>query len=327
MGGRDIIVIGASAGGVEALCQLVRGLSPGLPASVFVVCHFPTGAVSALPEILSRVGTLLARHARDGEPTYPAHIYVAPPDLHMTLDEGTVRLTRGPRENRFRPSIDPLFRSAARVYGPRVIAALLSGALNDGVAGLLAVRGAGGLSVVQDPADAVLPGLPLAALDLAGADHVAPAVALGPLLVRLISEPSQGGSTMSDSIERITQETEKDLQEQARSGRPGEVSVYTCPECGGCLWQSDEEKLVRFRCHVGHAYESETLLADRSEALEAALWTAVHMLREKSVLAGQMANWARDTGNPDSAAWFDEEARLCLRRSELVQKCLRDGDR
>jgi two-component system, chemotaxis family, protein-glutamate methylesterase/glutaminase len=185
---RDVIVVGASAGGVEALSELVRGLPPGLPAAVFVVCHFPTGPRSLLPEILSRQGPLLARHASDGEPIYPGHIYVAPPDYHLVLEPGLVRLGHGPRENRFRPSIDPLFRSAARAFGPRVIAVILSGALTDGVAGLLAVRAAGGVAVVQDPADAVLPSLPQAAWDVAGADHVVPARGLAPLLAELVHQ-------------------------------------------------------------------------------------------------------------------------------------------
>ncbi|MBY0232309.1 MAG: chemotaxis protein CheB, partial [Gemmataceae bacterium] len=181
MAGRDIVVIGASAGGIEALCQVARGLPPGLPAAVFVVCHFPAGVPSSLPEILSRQGPLLARHAADGEPAHPGQIYVAPPDRHLLVGQGAMRLDLGPRENRFRPSIDPLFRSAAREYGPRVVAAILSGALTDGVAGLMAVRSAGGVGVVQEPADAILPDLPASALALAGADHVAPASGLGPL--------------------------------------------------------------------------------------------------------------------------------------------------
>jgi two-component system chemotaxis response regulator CheB len=196
---RDIIVVGASAGGVEALSQLVRGLPPGLPAAVFVVCHFPAAARSNLPVILSRRGPLLAVHARDGETPYPGHIYVAPPDLHLTLENGAIRVQRGPRESFFRPAIDPLFRSAARVYGPRVIGILLSGILLDGIAGLLAVRAAGGMVVLQDPNDALLSSLPQSGLDLVGADHVVPARELASLLVHLTQQPITipGESVMS----------------------------------------------------------------------------------------------------------------------------------
>jgi two-component system chemotaxis response regulator CheB len=148
MAGHDIIVVGASAGGVDALLQVARGLPAGLPAAVFVVCHVPAGAKSILPEVLSRAGHLLATHARDGEPFYPGHIYVAPPDCHLLVEPGAVRLSRAPRENLHRPAVDPLFRSAARAFGKRVVGVILSGSMHDGVAGLLAVRGAGGLAVV-----------------------------------------------------------------------------------------------------------------------------------------------------------------------------------
>jgi two-component system chemotaxis response regulator CheB len=321
--GRDIIVVGASTGGVETLCQLARGLPPGLPAAVFVVCHFPSGGTSVLPEILSRQGPLLARHARDGEPIYPAHIYVAPPDHHLLIEPATVRLSRGPRENRFRPAIDPLFRSAARACGARVVAVLLSGALSDGVAGLLAVRAAGGLAVIQDPADAIVPNLPQEALNIAGADYVATAADLGPLLARLIpSNPGTGDAAMKDPVERIEQTAYRDLDAQAHGGRRGTVSIFTCPECGGCMWQLDEKELVRFRCHLGHGYAAETLLEEQDAALEAALWTAVRIFREKGVLGRQMAGRARDTGNGGAAERFEEEARLADRYGGLIHQFL-----
>lgn len=179
---RDIAVVGASAGGIEALIQLVQGLPAGLPAAAFVACHVSSEGVSILPEILSRRGRILAVHPRDGEEVRPGQIYVAPQDRHMTLEPGAVRVGRGPRDHRFRPAIDPLSRSAARAYGPRVIGVLLSGALPDGVAGLLAVRAAGGLRVIQDPEDALLPALPRDAHPVAGADHVVPARGMAALL-------------------------------------------------------------------------------------------------------------------------------------------------
>ncbi len=158
---RDIIVVGTSAGGVETLTRLVHGLPSGFPASLFIVCHFPSGVRSALPEILSREGTLLATHAVDDEPFYPGQIYIAPPDRHLLLaPDRRMHLSRATRENLHRPAVDPLFRSAARYFGPRVIGLILSGGLSDGAAGLMAVRGAGGLAVVQDPEDALVPEMP-----------------------------------------------------------------------------------------------------------------------------------------------------------------------
>src|SRR5581483_1706827 len=260
MPGRDIIVVGASAGGVDVLAQLVRGLPAGLPASLFVVHHVPAGFRSVLPTILSRSGPLLASHARDGEPFNPGHIYVAPPDHHLLLQpEGRMRLTYGPRENHHRPAVDPLFRTAARYYGPRVIGVVLSGALSDGAAGLLAVRGAGGVAVVQDPADALVAAMPLSASQIAGADYVVAAADLPPLLVKLVREAAAptGGSPVPDPIDKMPEAVNRDFAQQIHNGRRGERSVFSCPECGGALWQVDEAELVRFRCHVGHAYNGE----------------------------------------------------------------------
>jgi two-component system chemotaxis response regulator CheB len=291
MAGQDIIVVGASAGGVEALTRLVGAFPPGLPAAVFVVCHFPGEATSTLPQILSRSGPVLASHARGGEPIQHGQIYVAPPDYHMLLRPGFIELDHGARENRHRPAIDPLFRTAARAYGDRVAGVILSGLLADGVAGLLAVRSAGGVAVVQDPAEAELAGMPEAALQIAGADYVLPAAEIGGLLARLPRQPvpGSGGPDMADPLEQMPVKVVEDMTAQAAGARRGELSVYSCPECGGTLWQVDEPNLLRFRCHVGHSYYGESLLLEKSHALEAALWTAVRTFKEKAVLARQMA--------------------------------------
>jgi two-component system chemotaxis response regulator CheB len=255
---RDIIVVGTSAGGVETLRRLVHGLPPGFPAALFVVCHFPANARSRLPEILSRAGPLLATHAQDDEPIRAGHIYVAPPDFHMILSPGRVRLTRGPRENHHRPAIDPLFRSAARVFGPRVIGIILSGSLSDGTAGLLAVRAAGGVAIVQGPRDAEVPSMPQHAGTTAGADHVLAVSAIPPVLVQLVQHPaSNEGDLDMDPIDKMPQRVEQDMAEQEEGKRHGELSIFTCPECGGAMWQVDEQEVVRFRCHVGHSYYAE----------------------------------------------------------------------
>jgi two-component system chemotaxis response regulator CheB len=328
MAGRDIIVIGASAGGVDVLAGMVRGLPAGLPASLFIVCHFPPGGRSVLPTILSRSGRLLAAHAGDGEPFYPGHIYVAPPDRHLLLGPGgRMSLARGPRENRHRPAADPLFRSAARHYGPRVVGVVLTGALSDGAAGLLAVRAAGGLSVIQDPEDAVVAAMPLNATQIAGADYVVPAAGLAPLLVRLVHGPvtATGGPAVPDPIETMPQAVHRDMDEQVRNKRRGNLSVFTCPECGGALWQVDETQVMRFRCHVGHVYNGETLLADKTEALEAALWTAVRTFKEKIVLSRQLAEQERGRGFPDAADRFEEQAEQAARYADLIQGHILDG--
>ncbi len=336
MASRDIIVVGTSAGGVETLVRLVRGLPAGFPASVFVVCHVPPTARSVLPAILSRAGPLPATHAADGEAFVPGHIYVAPPDYHMLLaPDGRVRLTRGARENHHRPAADPLFRSAARNYGPRVIGVVLTGGQSDGAAGLLAVRTAGGVGVVQDPRDAVVAVMPQTATEIAGADHVVPLAEMPRLLIELVREPktlqSEAGAEAmtpppNDPMERSSEVVEDTMKAQARDERRGQVAPYTCPECGGSLWQIDEPRLIQFRCHVGHAYDAEVLLAEQTDALEAALWTAVRTFREKSVLTQQLATHERARGNAEAARRFEEQAAQMSRYATLiVEHVLRAG--
>lgn len=323
MAHHDIVVIGASTGGVEALTRLVRALPAGLPASLFVVCHFPPGHRSVLPEILSGSGSLLATHAIDGEPFHPGHIYVAPPDYHLLLTaEQRMHLTHGPRENHHRPAIDPLFRSAARNYGPRVIGVILTGFLNDGAAGLLAVRSAGGIGVVQDPADAAVGVMPETAARIAGADYRVTLDRLAPLLHELIKQPSAapGGTSMTDAFEKMPEIVNADMNEQARNQRRGRVALFGCPDCGGVLWQVDENKLMQFRCHVGHVYQSETLLQEQADLLESALWTAVRIFKERNLLARQLAAQETSRGDAAAAARFQEQAEQAERYGELIQQ-------
>ncbi len=328
MPNRDIIVVGTSTGGVEALSLLVRELPSGFPASLFIVCHFPAEGRSILPEILSRAGPLLASHAIDGESFYPGHIYVAPPGYHLLLGPGgKMRLSRGARENHHRPAVDPLFRSTARYYGDRAIGVILTGALSDGTAGLLAIRNAGGLAIVQDPRDAALAAMPQNAFKIAGADYVVSVAELGPLLVNLVLEragPYQGDRAM-DPIERMPDLVDRDMEKQSQNENRGHVSVFTCPECGGSLWQGDEPDLLRFRCHVGHAYNAEVLLSEQGEALEAALWTAVRTFRERAVLSRQLAFKERAGGDAGTAERFEEQAALADRHGELIQEYLLKG--
>jgi two-component system chemotaxis response regulator CheB len=324
MPGHDIIVLGTSGGGVEALCRLVGHLPPGLPAALFVVCHFPAGHRSRLPEILSRSGPLLATHAQDGEPIRPGQIYVAPPDFHLTLSPGHMHLGHGARENHHRPAIDPLFRSAARAYGRRVVGVILTGGLHDGVAGLLAIRSAGGVSIVQDPEEAAVADMPRNASAIAGADYLLPLAEIPDALARLVREPigAEGVPTMADPIEHMPDRITRDMAAQQDGARRGKLTVLTCPECGGAMWQVDEHALTRFRCHVGHAYYGEGLLAEQSAILEAALWTAVRTFKEKTILARQLAAQALAQGDTSAAERFRDEADVAGRYGRLIQENL-----
>jgi two-component system chemotaxis response regulator CheB len=299
MAERDIIAIGASAGGVAGMQAVFRALPRDLPAAVFAVLHIgPYG--SGLASVLSPPGGLRAEFARDGERIEAGRIYVAPPDRHMLAHDGHVELSRGPRENRTRPAIDPLFRTVASAFGERVVAVLLSGYQGDGTVGLMAVRGRGGLTVVQDPDETEYGEMPSRAIRYADVHRVMPLAAIGPLLASLARDGE-------DAPPRIAMQTEgedrprRDLAAQSRGERSNDVSTYSCPDCGGVLWQLAQLGMPAFRCHVGHAYAQETLHAAMSEQIETALWSAVRALTERSVLARQRAGQLAANG-PSAAA-------------------------
>jgi two-component system chemotaxis response regulator CheB len=318
---RDIVVIGGSAGGIEALLTLVAGLPADVPAAIFVVVHMSPYGESRLPALLRSAGRLPAAQAEDGESIEMGRIYVAPPDRHLVVRPGRVALVHGPRENHSRPAIDPLFRTAARAYGPRVIGVVLSGALYDGSMGLLAIKTLGGIAVVQDPAEATFDSMPRSALQRVTADHVAPVAAMPALLSALIgtSRPDdvqKGPGAMADDVERLEAVVAVDFGEQANDERADETTVFTCPDCGGVLWQGGEGPLLFFRCHVGHAYAPEVLLQQKSEELEAALWSSLRLLKEKVTLNQQLATRTRMRGNGKRPDLMAERMEEQVRRDE-----------
>lgn len=323
---RDIVVIGASAGGVEAVAALVEALPRDLAAAVFVVVHFPPHTTSVLPRIITRRGGMTAVHPEDGAPIELGRVYVAPPDRHLIVEQGYVRLVRGPRENAARPAVDPLFRSAARAYGARVIGVILTGNLDDGTAGLMAVQSAGGLAVVQDPDDAMYPGMPSSALRHVQADHVVPLGEIPGLLVRRVGEPVQqrGAGRMAQEQNREVPISEMDpaALEAQRAGAP---SGYVCPECTGALWETDAGGLPRFRCRVGHAYSFESLLAEQGSAMDAALWAAYRALEERAALTSRMGARMHERGQASLAQRYREQTRETLQRAELIRRVLLMG--
>jgi two-component system chemotaxis response regulator CheB len=256
---KDIIVIGASSGGIDALKLLVAELPRDLNASVFIALHVAPYSLGILPEILERAGPLSASNAEDWEKIEPGHIYVAPPDHHLLIEQpGHVRVTRGPRENRFRPAIDPLFRSAAHAYGPRVVGVILTGWLDDGTSGLWAVKERGGVAVVQHPDDSYAPGMPLSAIKRVEVDHIIPLKEIAPLLARLAAAPTgeEGAYPVSEEMEMEVKIARADGALESGIMKWGEPSIYACPECHGTILQLKEGENVRFRCHTGHAYST-----------------------------------------------------------------------
>lgn len=324
MPGRDIIVVGASAGGVEALATLARGLPADISAAIFVVLHIAPHGTSVLPRIISRAGPLPATHAWDGEPIRSGRIYVAPPDRHLLLKSGHVRVARGPTENSHRPAIDPLFRTAARSYGRRVIGVVLSGLLDDGTAGLLAIKERSGLAVVQHPDDALFPSMPRSAMDNLKVDHAVPIADLGALLVRLTKEPLpaqlQTSAPAQMQVEADMAELERDAMENPH--RPGAPSGFACPACGGALWELRDGELIRYRCRVGHAWSPDSLLAEQSGAVETALWSALRALEERAALAQNMSHRAAQRGSDPIARKFADQARECESDARLIREVL-----
>jgi len=291
---------------------------------VFIVLHVPPHGTSVLPRIISRSGPLPATHAWDGEPIRPGRIYVAPPDRHLLLKAGQVRVARGPTENSHRPAIDPLFRTAARRYGRRVIGVVLSGLLDDGTAGLLAIKERGGLAIIQHPDDALFPSMPRSALDNVAVDYSVPVTEMGPLLARLVKEPlpavGQPAAPTEMQVEADMAELELDALENPK--RPGEPSGYACPACGGALWELRDGDLIRYRCRVGHAWSPDSLLAEQSGAVEAALWSALRALEERAALAQNMSHRSAQRGNDPIARKFADQARECESDARLIREVL-----
>jgi two-component system, chemotaxis family, protein-glutamate methylesterase/glutaminase len=291
-----VIVIGASAGGVHALIQVSEMLPAFFPVPICIVQHIGSNP-SLLPELLRFRGNNHAVHPEDGQRLAPGTLFVAPPDHHMLLEGDTVRLTHGPRENHARPAIDPLFRSAALAFGPRVIGVVLTGQMDDGSAGLKAIKECGGLAIVQDPASAAEPEMPKSALANVDVDHCVPLEEIGPLLTRLVGKPAP--KAPPEPSEALLHEVAINKGNATVEMLEGIAtpSPLTCPECGGGLWEMKETKPLRYRCHTGHAYGALSLGRSQKESTEQSLWSTIRGLREREMLLRRMATIAEGTGD------------------------------
>jgi two-component system chemotaxis response regulator CheB len=288
---RDIVVIGGSAGAIEALTQLVVGLPSQLDAAIFVVVHTIPVGESRLPEILSRRGPMRATVASNGEPIVCDRIYVAPPDAHLLIEPGRVRISMGPKEGGHRPAIDPLFRTAAKTYAFRVVGVILSGMMDDGSAGLREIRRHGGSAIVQDPNEAIFPQMPRNAIEIATPQHIAPVAEIARLIATHAAVTEPNG----------------DLAVVGARDAPGTPSGIACPECHGVLW-TGPDKVPEFSCRIGHAYSLEELVEAHLVSMEAALWAGVRALREQASLANHIARRAERRGDRRVAARFETRA-------------------
>lgn len=331
MAKRNIIVIGASAGGFQGIKTIVAGLPKDLDASVFIVWHMSPNARGILPQVLTRFGTLPAAHAIDNEPINQGRVYIAPPDHHLIIENGKVRVTRGPKENMFRPAIDPLFRSAAYVYKEKVIGVILSGALDDGTAGLWLIKQRGGLAVVQDPEEAEVASMPENAIKAVAVDHVVPVEEIAYLLVKLCSEPVIESSDidMADN-DKIRNEINIAIDDDAYRQhlfQIGQLTPYTCPECHGVLSSIEEGGRSRFRCHTGHAFTADSLLASVSESIEESFWSAIRGVQEAVFLLNHMGDHFAEINQPKLAATFFKKAQDADQRAQSVRKAVFEHER
>jgi two-component system chemotaxis response regulator CheB len=320
---RDLIVVGASAGGVEALRALMSALPAALPATVLVVLHIPATGADTLAPILDRAGPLPVRPAQHGRELRPGEVLVARPDHHLLIVGGAVALSRGPRENGHRPAVDVLFRSAARTRGPRVVGVVLSGALDDGAAGSVAIASRGGVTLAQDPDEALHSGMPTACARSSGA-QVLPVEGIARRLAELVQEEVDDASVPAptDLMDRETAMAEMDPHAMEDVRRPGHPSGFSCPDCRGVLFQIDEGPMHRFRCRVGHAWSVDSLLAEHGQAVEGALWMALRSLEEKAALSTQLAEAARDADRRLTAGRFADQAREAHAAAELIRTLL-----
>jgi two-component system chemotaxis response regulator CheB len=327
---KDIVVIGASAGGVTALKELVSTLPADFKGSVFIVLHIPAYSESRLPWILEKAGQLPVVHPQDGDLIEAGKIYVAANDYHLILEEGRVRLRRGPKENRFRPAIDALFRSAAQVYGSRVIGVILSGLMNDGVSGLWTIQQLGGIAIVQKPSDAEQSQLPENTLEYVHADYIVSASEMGTLIAGLVFEPAPERNKFTpQQLKLLKMEViiaTRDNAFEMGIMDMGKFTPFTCPECHGALVRLVEGKLIRFRCHTGHAYTASSLLAELSQVVESQLYQSMRALEEMDMLLKNIGEHYEELGDTFSAALFQSKANENAKRAQIIHDSVLQQD-
>lgn len=326
MNNHNVIAIGGSLGAIEAIGRICRELPADLNAAVLVVIHVGAEGRNLLAGIFDADSKLTVKTAADGDPLEPGHVYVAPADHHLLVIDGEVRLGRGPRENMARPAIDPLFRSVALSFGPRAIAVVLTGMLNDGAAGLAAVKRCGGITVVQNPADALAADMPWGALRASDVDYRAPISDMAELLVKLVGEQAGPLTELSSDIQHDIR-SEVDIALGRRSDteiirKLADPVALSCPACGGVLSQIKRSPPLRFRCQVGHAYTAEALETEKESVLDEAVRVALRIIEERIVLTGKIADDARRSGRASAAASYDQRLEETRAYAEILRQAV-----
>ncbi len=319
-----VVVIGASLGGVEALLRLAPLLPADFPAPLVVVLHIGVQR-SAMPELLSANGPLPARHAVDGDCMKPGHIYFGPSDRHVLVDGPILRLCAGPKEHHTRPAVDPLFRSAALSRGSDVIGLVLSGMLDDGTAGLQAIKACGGMTVVQDPADAAAPSMPLSALRHVDVDHCRPLADIPALLDALVVQAQDASAPHPGSVALPQHEHELFLMEGHPMDHLPHIAVpstFVCPDCHGSLWELSGTTPVRYRCHTGHAFTLRSLVHAQCEGTDEAVWGAVRAIQERQLLLEKTAREAQRLGEHEAADRAQIDAHQFAKVAQAMQELL-----
>lgn len=319
---RDIITIAGSAGAVQELRTLVAALPSDFEGTLFIVIHTSAGGPGLLAHILNQAGKLSVSKPRHGERIRRGHVYVAPPDHHLLIADGTITLGKGPRENGFRPAADPLFRSAARAYGQRVVGVVLSGGMDDGSLGLQAIKQHGGVAIVQDPDEAMYPSMPESAMRNVEVDHVLRVSEMPQALVQLSANGRHLGGNRMKHAKNQSGDSAVVADMSTANHLKGPPSAFICPECGGSLWELEQGNMLHYRCHVGHAYTAESLVAGQDGAVEEALWTALRTLEETAALRRRLADDARSKQLSHVAVGYEERAQQFQQRAGLIRKVL-----
>jgi len=304
-----IIVVGTSAGGMNALIELVSQLKENMDAALFIVMHLSRTSISDfLVHRLQPHTSLKCEVATEGSPIREGHIYVAAPNQHLLVKKGKILLGRGPEENRWRPSIDVLFRSAAAAYSTRVIGAVLTGSLDDGTTGMLAIKRSGGTCIVQDPNEAEYPDMPLSVLNNMEVDHCIPLHQMGEAIFGITkSDPEEIAAPQDVIIE--SEIAERVVVDYTHVRQLGVKSIYACPDCGGGLWDINKQngRPGRYRCHIGHSYSEKDLVVKQGEILESTLWTALRIMEERRNLLRKMEDDNIKKGLSKMAASYQEK--------------------